>query len=223
MLPARPFSMSLSRLGQAEEGWEFVDCLPDTTSAPATEHRQKRKHKHGSLLDLAARRHLPKGPESLQELFNFPSDMVRQIFADPERAKCCANLLKDGVVESSDYSGIAAEFEAKRLILQVLREEKSICAEHFLTKTCDIDVHCQRALGHMSHMLHNAQTCVFADIREQIHVNAQRWCASMDPAFGGTGRELDRLPLEELESRYTAIREFLAKNGKWAVDQDRML
>ena len=67
----------------------------------------------------------------------------------------------------------------------------------------------------MSHMLHTAQTCVFADIREQIHVNAQCWCASMDPAFGGTGRELDRLPLEELESRYTAIREFLAKKGKW--------
>ena len=187
-----------------------------TSPAAVGKNVKRRKHKHGSLLDVASRSHLPPGPESLEQLFDFPGDLVDAVFADVSRADRCRRLLMHGVVEHSDYSGICAERESKRLLFQVLREQKRLDVAHVFTKSCDSDAQCQKVLLHMSAVLDGGASCVFTDIRQQVVEDAQNWCTAMTP-----GQEDDGLyAREQVEGRYKEIQEYLLSNSSWVVDQD---
>ena len=172
--------------GLWDDGWEL---LPDIASRTS-----KRKHRHGSLPDLLSRRSLPAGPASVQELFNYPVDIVRVLFQDAERAQRCKRLLKDGIVEHSDYSGIGAERECKRLLLQVLNEDCCFRMDYVYRKSCDIDPRCREVLTHMSHALDEGESCVFCDITHQLVKEGQDWCAASDPSDPDQQGSCDRSP-----------------------------
>ena len=136
---------------------------------------------------------------------NYPVDLVDDAFKSNERKQRCMSLLREGLIEHSDYSGISAEREAKRLLFQVI-------------KSCDIDPDCQAALVHASDTLDEQRSCVFKDIREQIHPVAQAFCeealASADP---------DSIDL--LDAAHKKIFQYLlaTENGAFAVNEDCML
>lgn len=192
-----------------DEDW-FADPLdPD-----APNRANKRKWKKGSVLDVVAKMRLPRGPTSVEELFNYPIQLVQAAFSKPEWRDRCGDLLRWGVVEHSDYSGIFAEREAKRLLFMALGQCAGIHVPHMVTKTCDIDPGSQRFLLHMSEMLDDGESCVFADIRSQLHPEAQEWCFAAVPSPDD--------PIKTKEGAYQAMSDFLAANGDWAVDQDRL-
>ena len=189
----------------------------DVSTISAT-HQGKRKCKRGSLADLISKSHLPPGPANFEELMNYPVDLVDDAFKSNERKQRCMSLLREGLIEHSDYSGISAEREAKRLLFQVLHEEYGLSVPHHFIKSCDIDPDCQAVLVHASDTLDEQRSCVFKDIREQIHPVAQAFCeevlASADP---------DSIDL--LEAAYKKIFQYLlaTENGAFAVNEDCML
>jgi len=196
-----------SRTYNPDEDW-FTDPLN-----PDSETNAKRKRwKKGSVLDVLAKMRLPQGPQSVKELFNYPEQLVQAAFSKPEWQDRCVDLLRWGVVEHSDYSGIFAEREAKRLLFMALGQCKGIHVPHMVRKTCDIDPSSQRVLLHMSEVLDAGESCVFADIRAQLHPEAQEWCLAASPKPEDS--------IKAKEDAYQAMADFLLENGHWAVDQD---
>ena len=137
---------------------------------------------------------------------------------EPCKALLQDGLLQDGLIENSDYSGIAAERESKRPLTQVLREDYNFNAPAWHTRACDIDRNCQQVLCKMSVRVDNSTCCVLTDIRQQVHTEAQSWCAAIDPASPANTHE--SFSLEEMKDRYNKIREYCLKNLSWAVNQD---
>ena len=172
----------------------------------------KGRFRQGSLLQQMACERLPPGPASLEELFNFPSDLLKVCFDVPKFQARCRALLKHGIVEHSDYSGVHAEREVKRLLLQAMREDYGMEVAHCVTKTCDNDRDCQKVLLAASEMLDDSRSCVFPDILCQISEDAQAVVAALQPPVGAT-REVK-------QAAHEAVRDWLFQNGDAAVAQD---
>lgn len=174
-----------------------------------------RRRKRGSLGDLLSKSHLPPGPDSLKELFNYPVNLVADAFKVSERKDRCLSLLRDGVAEHSDYSGISAEREAKRLLFQVLEEDYDLSVPHEVTKACDIDPDCQDVLIQASDILDNGRSCVFTDIRCQVHPEVQAFCE--DALVKADGSQ------EGQQAVYQKIWDhlLLPETGALAVHEDR--
>ncbi|CAE7251503.1 unnamed protein product [Symbiodinium sp. CCMP2456] len=174
-----------------------------------------KRYRHGSLADLVSRRNLPPGPKDLGELVSYPQDVLRVLFSDADRAHRCISLLSKGLTDHSDYSGIAAEREAKRLLLQVLAEQYCVSVDYEYKKSCDIDPCCQQVLCHMSACLDNNESCVFADIRDQIPEEGRTFCEELEPSPTDTW-----LSREDVEKHYGDIKAFLLKSSDWLVNED---
>ena len=178
-------------------------------------HGSKRKWKKGSILDIVSKQHLPKGPGTAEELFNFPASILEDAFVHRQLKGRCKALLSWGVVEHSDYSGVFAEREAKRLLFEALKDRCSVHVPHMVAKTCDSDLLCQDVLLHSSSIQDDSWSCVFTDIRSQIHRDAQEWCDAALPNHDD--------PLETRQHAYDTIISWFLQNSNWAVDQDSML
>ena len=187
-----------------------VDSVFMDASVPRPGKRAKCKH--GSLLDLASRRELPAGPSSLQEMFSFASEILKTCFRDAECEKRFRALLQHGVVESSDYSGVFAERQAKAMLFQTLEEDYGCRVQHTVTRMCDIDRNCQQVLAHASENLDSGSSCVFFDIRELVLREAQDCLHRMVP-----GRDE---PPADRKLKYDEMRRWLFQNGNLAVRQD---
>ena len=218
-----PAFLKMSSLLPPDEWFEATGCSLDSPSLSPSEPLQcdrsplkGKRYRHGSLADLVSRRSLPPGPRDLGELLNYPQSVVQVLFSDANRAHRCLTLLSQGLTDHSDYSGIAAEREAKRLLLQVLAEQYSVSVDCEYTKSCDIDPCCQQVLCHMSACLDNNASCVFSDIRDQIPEEGRAFCSELEPNPGDTW-----LSREEVEQHYGDIKAFLLKNSDWLVSEDR--
>ncbi|CAE7253617.1 unnamed protein product [Symbiodinium sp. CCMP2592] len=189
-----------------EEGWQVLPPIAKSSG-------RRRRYRHGSLADLSARSSLPPGPASLDEMFDYPIDITQVLFSNSDYSARCRALLQHGMVEHSDYSGIGAEREAKRLLLQVFREIYGWHVPHVFRKSCDSDPHCQDILQMASHTCDEGSSCVFSDILHQLVPDAQAWCraAVQDNSTAGSPQNHQRINSE--------IRSFLLGNS-WVVDQD---
>ena len=202
--PVRQQAMDSQGQGLEEE-WQLLPAIARSSG-------RRRRYRHGSLADLSARSSLPPGPASLEEMFDYPIDITQVLFSIPAFSARCRALLQHGIVEHSDYSGIGAEREAKRLLLQVFDEIYGWHVPHVFRKSCDRDFHCLDILKHASHAWDEGSSCVFSDIMHQLVPDAQAWCSA---AMQGT-------PTESPESHLrvnSEIRHFLLNNS-WVVDQD---
>ena len=195
----------------SDEGWEIVDVAGGSSHSQARRKRVKR----GSLAERVCQQSLPKGPASVAELFDYPSGLLQSVFANSTFADRCVKLLSKGVAEHSDYSGVCAERESKRLLCQALGEDFGIHVPHVVTKTCDIDRICQQVLVHLSESQDSRGSCVFSDIRTQIHPEAQAYCSQHLPN--------DRATKEQSEASFKLIWDYLMANASWAVSQVGLL
>ena len=175
-------------------------------------HVSKKKRKQGSVSDQLAQLHLPPGPSSLAELLEYPKQHVQTIAREPELLQRVCTLLQRGIVHSSDYSGMLAEREGLRLLAQGLHDEVGVSVPYQFCRACDIDKECQALLVHSSRHQDDGCSCVFQDIREQIHPHAQAWCQACVPS--------ENRSKECFAAAFESMDAFLAANGDWAVDQD---
>ncbi|CAE6929587.1 unnamed protein product [Symbiodinium sp. CCMP2592] len=171
------------------------------------------KRRQGSIEDVIARQHLPPGPSNLQELMQFPEHMVWTVFERADFKSRVLSLLQHGVCESSDYSGVFAEGEAKRLMFRAIERQTGFKVPHVATRTCDIDSSAQATLVHISDVQERGNMCVFPDIRQQVHQLAQDWLDGCAPGPEATQ--------DQQAQAYEAMHDWLRRNGSWAVNQDR--
>ena len=142
-------------------------------------------------------------------LFDFPQDMLKSI---GEVDGCLMALLNHGVLEGSDYSGVFAEREAKRLLFGALGELYGFRVRHLVSRTCDLDQFSQAVLAQASSDLQDGgSSCVFTDIRKQVHIQAQGVLEALTPN--------GEIAKEEGLAAYASTQSFLQENGKWAVEE----
>ena len=174
---------------------------------------KRRKVRQGSLEDVLASQHLPPGPASLHELLCFPEDMLACVFADDKFKSSVMRLLEGGIIETSDYSGVCAAREATRLLLQAILAHTGQEIPCRVRRMCDVDKTSQHVLLHLSRTQDSGEACVFPDIRQQLHLSAQKFLESCAPAPGASS-------LERMQC-YEEMSQWLDENGSWAVCQDR--
>ena len=172
----------------------------------------RKRCRQGSLADDISQNMWPAGPACLDELFSYPEQHLETIAQKPELMSRLSHLVQHGVVHSSDCARMLAEREGLRLVLQAVQERTGSHIPYRFARACDLDQECQRFLWHSAQVQDNGQSCLFADIRCQIHVHAQDWCASCVPDAGSS-------PGDKVKS-YRMMDDFLRANGSWAVDQD---
>lgn len=138
--------------------------------------------RHGSLADILARSTLPKGPATAEELFDYPTEIVKVIFACPERALRVRQLLANGILETSDYSGMHCEGEAKRLMLDAMATTIGFEPPFYkVSRCCDNNATCQKVLRDISQEIYNSEMCVAKDINDYISEEATRLLDELEP------------------------------------------
>ena len=198
--------------GRKKMSRDFVCNKPGIEPATARGEPARKRFRHGSLLDSISRSSLPAGPQSLQELFNFPSHILEVCFQRDGFQQRFRKLLEHGVVEYSDYSGVFAERQAKAMLFQTLREDWNLDVVHTVLRMCDLDRQCQRVLLHASNTLDAGTACVFPDVRMQVTEASQEHLDACVPCKD--------LPTELRSRAYHEMRAWLLSNGHSAVDQD---
>ena len=134
----------------------------------------RKRCRQGSLADDIAQSVWPAGPACLDELFNYPEQHLETIAQEPELMSRLSHLLQHGVVHSSDYTGMLAEREGLRLVLQAVQERTGSRIPYRFARACDLDQECQRFLWHSAQVQGDGQSCLFADIRCQIDLQTLR-------------------------------------------------
>ena len=167
---------------------------------------KRRKHRHGSLGDLASKAHLPNGPMSVQELFNYPSDIVATLFKDADREHHARELLGEGLFETSDYSGMHCEGEAKRLLFQAIWNVSGWKPKfNVVSRCCDNAALPQKVLVAASHEIHDSHSCVMTDIHSYINAEGNAVIDLIEPAEGEGS-------VAERADRYRKIEEWIMMN-----------
>eukprot|EP00435_Cladocopium_sp_Y103_P047823 s241_g14.t1 len=185
---------------------------------PCAAKRQRRKCKRGSLADLKSKEHLPAGPADVHELFNYPEVLVHDAFKKRQWETRFRQLLQDGLIEHSDYSGVSAEREAKRLLFQVLEDNYNFPVSHCFLRACDIDSNCQDVLIQASDLLDGGRSCVFTDIRAQVHPEAQAHCEDVLKTINSAAAD----DMEASQAANQEIFDYLMQNGEKAVSKDSL-
>lgn len=165
--------------------------------------------RHGSIPDILAKRHLPKGPSSVSELCRYPYPIMDTIFADPERRQRLYDLLGPGLCETVDYAGMHCEGEAKRLMFQAILDSHKWAPEFYkVSRCCDNASLPQRVLIQISEQIFHGEMCVLTDMHDYI---------------GPAGNKLlDQLELEPNASA-KARSEAYASMHDWIVDNVKSL
>lgn len=148
--------------------------LPPCAEGPAAK-RQKHaggragRMRHPSLADILARSSLPAGPSAQRALFDYPAGIVKVIFACPLRAGRVRELLAHGLLETSDYSSLHCEGEAKRLMFAAIHGATGWEVPSYkASSVCDNNLVCQKVLVDISKEVYNSTMCVATDIQNYI-------------------------------------------------------
>ena len=130
------------------------------------------KFRLGSIEHQRASAHLPIGPQSVQELFDWPTFVVCQLCESGSQAahrlRRLRAILDQGILASSEFSGWDSQIEATRCCSQAL---SSFCGEPtrgFLwLNSCDNEALPRNVLCQMSSLDHGF-ACVHGDINERL-------------------------------------------------------
>jgi len=130
---------------------------------------------------------LPSGPSTTRDLFDWPSDLVKQIFLDnvhgAGRELQFRSITQHGVHVYTDYSGMDCPREACRVLDQALQLHLPHYQEtkfHFL-RSCDFGVPQQAVLLAIARELDDNNTCVFSDINHRLPPADQAFLDAMLP------------------------------------------
>ena len=137
-----------------------------------TPRGQRKLSRRVSAEDVAGT--LPSGPSTTRDLFDWPSDLVKQIFLDnvhgAGRELQFRSITQHGVHVYTDYSGMDCPREACRVLDQALQLHLPHYQEtkfHFL-RSCDFGVPQQAVLLAIARELDDNNTCVFSDINHRL-------------------------------------------------------
>ena len=144
----------------------------------------------GSLEHRASQSCLPAGPSNVQELMEWPLSVVRMAFERPGWEARRRALLEPGIWEASDYSGVFAEHEARRLLFQAISILSGWAPrQHVSGRVCDSDENVQKLLLHMSKSESGGNMCVMPDINGMVAPLAQGVQDALAPDDSCTDRE----------------------------------
>ena len=157
---------------------------------------------------------LATGPESCEDLGNWPATVVSALTSSEEDAEIVLRLRSHvlrGMTVYTDYSGIDCPREALSLCLEALQAAQgwSVEAPAKFVRSCDISSLAREVL------LKHAQVdggCVFGDILGRLPPIAQAWIQSARPDPDAT--------LEVARAAYATIRQWVWDNREWLFPDD---
>ena len=183
---------------------------------PCIDHSpgKRARPKAGSIQDRIARSHLPNGPETAEELFDWPTFIVKQIAQCPQRIQRLSTFLEHGLRMTSDYAGMDCAAEAltqleqamEEVLLRPAGEPKSAFIFNY---ACDIARLPQGVLKKQQKL--RGRGCIFKDILDRLPAAMQKSLQELDPPE-------DASP-EESQQAYEAMFLLLLRNRSWVYSQ----
>lgn len=163
---------------------------------------------------------LPAGPSTLEELLDWPMQIVQGIRSsgapeDEELALRLQTNFAGGVKAYTDYSGMDCPKEAMRL--GVLATEKSFgmtfpSPPFTFVRASDKGLLQQRVLADLAQMDGEPFSCLFGDLLERLPPAARQHLEAALPEQGATKQEKSQA--------YQDIRSWLLSNRAWAFPDD---
>ena len=178
--------MKYSRLVQLNSLLAMVTMIDEEVSIFTTRAEPGKRvlRKVGSASHRGARSNLPTGPESAQDLFDWPSWTTKRIAEDPARAKRLVDFLSCGTRLSTDYSGMDCLVEVfiqfEQAMHRVLDREPGQAGRHFrYTRSCDKERLLQTVLADLQQR--RGYGCIFTDIVDRLPAHLHAKVISMQP------------------------------------------
>ena len=173
-----------------------------TPSPPAAKRRRQQQLERSDFRSCADGK--PKGPESLQELMDWPSWVTSTVMQDPDRAHRVKQLLQGGVRVVSDYSGLDAPRECLTQLSKALQDDHGVTARFYFQRSCDHAALPQRVLTYLATEVDAGNSCVFADLEDRLTEDAREQLNTYMP------KEDDTKEVKELA--FQMIRQWVAHN-----------
>ena len=175
-----------------------------------TAKRPKLARKGGVLfrsMDIAK----PKGPESFQELMQWPKSHVQTIARDEEMKQRLIKVMRKGIRMQTAFSGMDAPREAMRQIAQGMRCAFDFRPQIEYTHSCDNAELPQKVLTWLAKEEDAGQSCVFSDLEDRLPDDAKFALQNLAP-------DPDSNKLEKAAA-YTRIWEYLHDNRQACFNQ----
>ena len=160
-----------------------------------------------------------EGPTDLQGLFRWPHRTLECLLQrrdgnDAVRKARLEGLLSNGVLVSSDYSGLSGEHMMFSQMEHVIGQHLDLPVQHVFchTAVCDIGELQREVLLELSRQQQNSgqgSLCVFGDINDRLDATARSMLDSLTPAP-------DADPTEAASS-YQTMTEWVMSNRAWAL------
>lgn len=173
----------------------------------------------------------PPGPSDLEGLFNWPEDHLRTIIAHKDRCSRLQAVVRRGIVNTTDYSGMDSPREVCFMLEHAMRAEFAWGGSvprpllRFI-RSCDWAKVPQGVLVQMSTELDSRQSCVFPSLEARLPNEASALLDSMQPVLnaGSTGlpkkSTVDPDMIALAQSAYTEMATWLERNGQWVFNKD---
>lgn len=164
---------------------------------------------------------LPAGPQSLADIMDWPSSLVTTTLAHVGTSGVdrLRNLLKHGVLNTTDYSGIDGPREVAHQLAPVLGRALNMKVCMPFVRSCDNDKVPQRVLKWAAEHLDSNHTCVFADILDAMDPDAREFIAAMEPP-ASVRRSKHNDEREAAVNAYTNLAAWLLEHREVAYPAD---
>ena len=157
--------------GSGADLWNEEFCFTSSSSAAASAAVSTKRARAGSIHDRAARSCLPLGPETKEELYDWPTFIAERIAQDPDRAARLLAMLGKGLRMTTDYSGMDCPVEAVTQLETAMenvlgRKAKQPGSEFTVTHACENDTLPQKVLRRLRDL--RCYGCIFSDLMDRV-------------------------------------------------------
>ena len=169
-----------------DTGWddevELQSLVEPPHSRPSKQARPSKRlrSKCGCLADIAEHRTLPSGPSNVDELFEWPTEIVNSIARRQDMMERMVRLFSCGMRTSSDYAGMDCPGEALEQLISAMKkqwgEEPGALMHMYACDRGDLPQTVLRALREK-----RGHGCIFKRIQDRLPADMRDKCDRMVP------------------------------------------
>ena len=150
-------------------------------AASPTPPKRAKIARKGGLEFRARNTSMPKGPESFEELMEWPSFILKEVVADEDRKRRLFQVFRQGLSVTSAYSGMDAPRECLTQVAEAMRIGYEFWPHIEFLHSCDIAELPQKVLLWLAMNVDSAQSCVFADLEDRLPEDARDHLQNLAP------------------------------------------
>ena len=173
-------------------------------------------------IEIADKAELLPGPRTREEIVQWPVDIIMRARQAGERFNNMIDMLKEGFLATTDYSGYDCPRELVTQCCAALASTDSwpagVLPVSRFTRACDNDALPLKVLTYNAETVDCGESCVHTDIENSLIATAISELNKMIPH-----QDKDRLTKEEeaeVKEAYSKMLLWLIDNRKWAFKED---